>query len=105
MPRNNVPNVRELILLSILISGEKYGLELRREYEAASKQFMPLGSLYVTMDRLEQAGFVRSRVGASVAENGGNRRKYFRLTAVGRRAFEDGCVPLRAVARVGVQDV
>jgi PadR family transcriptional regulator, regulatory protein PadR len=101
MPRNNVPNTRELCLLGILIAGEKYGLQLREEYEVASRDRMPLGSLYVTLDRLEVAGFVRSRIGESVAANGGNRRKYFVLTAAGRRAFDAATAQFQQARAMG----
>ena len=48
---------------------------------------MPLGSLYVTLDRMVDKGFLRSRVGESVAARGGNRRKYYRIQASGYAAL------------------
>lgn len=44
---------------------------------------------YTTLDRLEQKGIVRSRIGEPTPERGGRRRKYFELTAPGARAVRD----------------
>ncbi len=81
------PSDREAVLLQALIAGEKYGLELRDAYEAATKQRMPLGALYTTLERMEGRGFVASRYGESTSETGGNRRRYFRLKPVGLTAI------------------
>ncbi len=58
---------------------------------------MPLGSLYTTIDRMEQKGFVTSRLGAAGQERGGNRRKYFKLTGMGRQALQEYERSIRSV--------
>ena len=78
-----LPNQREGIILSILVLGEKYGREIRNDYETRTKHEMPLGSLYVTLDRMEGKGFISSRLSDTESIRGGNRRKYFKLTASG----------------------
>lgn len=87
--RQNVPSHREAEILGVLVNGETYGRAIRDEYERRTRRRMPLGSLYVTLDRMEHAGLVRSRVGESAADRGGNRRKYYRLTANGCAALND----------------
>ena len=84
-----IRTTREAQLLSILINGEKYGLEIRDEYRKRTNEDLPLGSLYVTLDRMEEKGFVKTWMGESVHESGGNRRKYFKLTASGQTAIRD----------------
>ena len=99
-----MPNQREAIILSILVRGEKYGREVRTDYETRTKQAMPLGSLYVTLDRMEEKGFVASRMGESDPGRGGNRRKYFKLTASGFASLnavqQMFSVPRRGMANV-----
>lgn len=80
------PNSREATVLSLLMADEKYGLQIRDEYEAQSGQRFPLGSLYTTLDRMEDKGFIQSRVGESNPNRRGNRRKYYRITASGMSA-------------------
>ena len=80
-------NQREAVILAALLHGERFGLEIRDQVESRTNQPMPLGSLYTTLDRMEAKGFIRSRLGESSHERGGNRRRYFELTAVGRDAL------------------
>lgn len=82
-----LPSQREAVLLQILVSGEKYGLELRSAYVERTKSSMPLGSLYVTLQRMEDKGFIESRTGESSHERGGNRRKFFKITGEGASAL------------------
>lgn len=82
-----MPSQREAVILSIIINGEKYGREIRNEYEERTSRKLPLGSLYVTLSRMEDSGLVDSRMGDSVHERGGNRRKYFSITGLGERAL------------------
>lgn len=88
MAKERLPSQRQAIILSILINGEKYGREIRNEYEERTHRKMPLGSLYTTLSRMEGYGFVKSRMGESAHERGGNRRKYFEITGAGQRAFD-----------------
>jgi len=77
-----LPNQREGIILAILLQ-ERYGREIRDEFEKRTRMEMPLGSLYTTLDRMEDKGFLVSRLGDSVGERGGNRRKYYKITGEG----------------------
>ena len=89
MQESKVASYRELVLLSVLTAAdEKYGRQIREEYKQRTKEEMPLGSLYVTLDRMEDKGFIRGRMGESASERGGNRRKYYRITANGRTTLQ-----------------
>src|ERR1043166_3871964 len=81
-------NVRELQILSILLNGEKFGRQINLEYERVAKKRMPIGSLYTTLERMQDKGYIKSREGEPNPEYGGNRRRYFSLTAKGRSAFD-----------------
>ena len=82
------PTQREAFILQLLLEGEKYGLDLRDAYQTASGQRMPLGSLYTSLDRMQQKGFIKSRWGESTGPRGGNRRKYFKTTGLGSKALD-----------------
>jgi PadR family transcriptional regulator PadR len=85
--RNSFPNQRECILLSILLPGERHSLEILDEFEKRTGRDFPLGSLYVTLDRMTEKGFLKSRSGKSNPQRGGNRRKYFRVSPAGSKAL------------------
>lgn len=89
-------NDREAVLLQALVGGEKYGLELQGAYGKATGKRMPSGSLYVTLARMEEVGFVKSREGEATHERGGNKRRYFKLTGTGATALDEFRMRLRA---------
>ncbi len=81
------PNAREMVLLALLKNGEKFSGELRTKYEKLARERMPAGSIYTTLERMVQKGFIESRAGDPSPTRGGNRRRYFRLTRQGRTAL------------------
>jgi len=78
----------QLVLLALLRVGDgAYGAALRREIERHSGRTLAISAVYVTLDRLEQKGLVRTRVGEPTPERGGRRRKHVTLLPAGRRAL------------------
>ena len=76
-----------LILSAMLQRGEQYGLEIVRTIKDISegRRNVSFGGLYVQLQRMEQKGLVESRWGEeSVETRRGARRRYYKLTALGR---------------------
>lgn len=78
-------NLAGMILSVLAREGEAYGYEIARALaEASGGRFRPgQGTLYPSLHDLEEAG----QVSARWAKVGGRRRKYYRLTAAGRRTL------------------
>jgi DNA-binding PadR family transcriptional regulator len=51
----------------------------------SSGREVAIGSVYITLDRLETKGLVSSRLGEPTAERGGRAKTYFHITAKGLR--------------------
>ena len=78
----------QLVLLALLRLGpDAYGATVRREIETHARRELSISAVYTTLQRLEQKGFVRSRMGDPTPERGGRRRKHFDLLPPGRRAL------------------
>ena len=60
---------------------------------------MSLAAVYKTLTRLEEKGFVVARVGEPTPERGGRRKRYYTVTAAGRRALRQSVEVLRRMAR------
>jgi PadR family transcriptional regulator PadR len=78
----NITKLEEEIL-SLLIGQERFGLEIIQAFGDISKgrRKLSIGSLYPTLSRLEEKGFVTSRmVDRPPDDKGGARRKYFKIT-------------------------
>ncbi len=87
MAKQKLPTNREAGLLACLVSGEKFGQDIRRQFERQQGQKLPVGSLYTTLDRMVDKGFLRSRYGEPLPDRGGLPRKYYRILAAGHRAL------------------
>ena len=72
----------ELAILASLWSGRLYGLEILRRLADDSSLTVPEGTVYPLLGRLKDEGWVEAEW---VVSEGGHPRKYYRLTASGRR--------------------
>ena len=73
-----------LVLLALIRLGEDaYGVPISEAIEESSGREVALGSVYITLDRLEKKGLVSSRMGEPTAERGGRAKTYFKVTAKG----------------------
>lgn len=75
-----------LVLLALIRLGDAaYGVPIADAIEESSGREVAIGSVYITLDRLEAKGLVSSRLGEPTAERGGRAKTYFRITAKGLR--------------------
>lgn len=74
------------------MSGDSYGVEMIDRVHRATKGKVVLlqGRVYPALRELESDGLLESYEGAPLPERGGRPRRYYKLTALGRRtAGED----------------
>jgi PadR family transcriptional regulator, regulatory protein PadR len=73
-----------LVLLAVLRLGDDaYAVPVRSAIEERAGRSVARGALYTTLDRLEQKGLLRSRIGEPTAERGGKARRYYTVSARG----------------------
>jgi DNA-binding PadR family transcriptional regulator len=76
-----------LVLLALIrVGDEAYGVPIAEAIEESSGRDVALGSVYITLDRLERKGLVSSQIGESTAVRGGRAKTYFRITGQGLQA-------------------
>lgn len=80
-----------MALLTALISGKSYGLELIDKIKKSTNGVVSLGagSVYPALRALEDEGLVRSFDADPSEERGGRPRRYYELTGEGRRAARE----------------
>ena len=87
-----------LVLSSVLAAGENaYGVTIHEEVEQlvpASRE-VSLGSVYTTLERLEQKGYLQSWFGEPTAERGGRAKRFYKLEAAGGRVLLEALEPMR----------
>ena len=76
------------LLQALAAGGEGYGLELIDRVKQQTNGAITLlqGRVYPALRELEQEGFVKSYESDPLPERGGRPRRYYKLTAEGRRA-------------------
>jgi len=72
----------ELAILAVLWPGRLYGLEILRKLADSSALIVPEGTVYPLLSRLKAEGLLTSEW---VEADAGHPRKYYKLTASGRR--------------------
>jgi PadR family transcriptional regulator, regulatory protein PadR len=86
MGRDALGEFEHLVLLGILRLGDgAYAPAILDEIERRTGRPPAAGSVYVTLDRLEAKGLIRSRLEAGGDERAGRPRRYVTVTAAGLR--------------------
>jgi PadR family transcriptional regulator PadR len=86
MAREFLGGFELLVLLALIrLADEAYGVPISEAIEESSGRDVAIGSVYITLERLERKGLVTSRLGEPTAERGGRAKTYFRITAKGLR--------------------
>ena len=76
--------VEQLVLLAVLRLGESgYAVSIRDAIAERAGVRPSRGTIYVTLDRLERLGYVRSWFADPTPERGGKAKRYFALRRTG----------------------
>ncbi len=85
---DNIPRLSriEAAILDVLIArGETFGLEIARASDGAVKQ----GTLYVTLNRMAEKGYVTSRQEERAPGGFGPPRRLYKVTGLGERVSRE----------------
>src|SRR6218665_1712198 len=78
----------ELVLLTIAALDETaYGVAIKEDIEHRTDRSISIGALHSTITRLEEKGFIKSRLGDPTQERGGRAKRFFELTYDGKVAL------------------
>ena len=91
-PRLLTLSAKESLILQLLVrDDEAYGLEL----VSASRGRLKRGTVYVTLGRMEEKGYLTSRLEDAPPEAGGLPRRIYKATPLGRQVLEAWSQPAR----------
>lgn len=83
--KNFLGEFEELVMLAILkIGNDAYGVPIASVIEEATGKRVSTGALYTALSRLEEKGFISSRMGEVTAARGGKAKKFYEVEATGR---------------------
>jgi PadR family transcriptional regulator PadR len=79
----------ELVLLVVaMLHNEAYGVAVLESLEKKSGTSYNVSAVHVALKRLEDKGFVKSHFGGITEERGGRRKKFYNITAFGKKALD-----------------
>ncbi|HLF36122.1 MAG TPA: helix-turn-helix transcriptional regulator, partial [Cyclobacteriaceae bacterium] len=61
--------------------------KIAEEFDSQTGRAVSIGAVHSTLTRLEDKGFLTSKMGKSTAERGGRRKRIYTITAYGRKAL------------------
>ena len=79
----------EVVMLTVgILYKEAYGVSIKKEIETRLSRKVSVGALQSALRRLEQKGYLKSYEGESTQERAGRPKRYFTITAYGKKALE-----------------
>jgi PadR family transcriptional regulator PadR len=82
--------LEELVLLTVgILYPEAYGVGVMDEIEKQMNRSLNISAVHAVLTRLEEKGFLKSKMSEPTDERGGRRKRIFLLTASGKRALEE----------------
>jgi DNA-binding PadR family transcriptional regulator len=80
----------ELVLLMVAaLHSEAYGVVILEHLEEKLSRKVNISAVHVALKRLEDKGFTRSRFGGITSDRGGRRKKFYAITALGKRVLDE----------------
>jgi DNA-binding PadR family transcriptional regulator len=88
--QGHLGDLEELVLLAVLRLGvEADGARTREELESTAGRSVSISTVYVTLMRLEEKGYVRSWMGDPDPVRGGKARRFYEVRPEGAAAVRE----------------
>jgi DNA-binding PadR family transcriptional regulator len=98
MTKSPLGELEIVVLLAVLqVEQGAYATNVAAQIRARTGRRVARGALYVTLERLVDKGYLRSRLGGTAAGRGGRARRYYAVTAAGLRAVRHAREAMRAM--------
>ena len=89
MKKYQLGEFEELVMLTVgVLYDNAYGVAIKDEIESRLSRQVSVGALQSALSRLEEKGFLKSREGDTTQERAGRPKRYFHLTAYGKKALD-----------------
>jgi PadR family transcriptional regulator PadR len=89
MKKIQLGEFEEVVLLAVgVLHGNAYGVTIKDMIEARLDREVSIGSLQITLRRLESKGFLKSKQGEPDEKRRGRPKLFFEITAYGKKAIE-----------------
>jgi DNA-binding PadR family transcriptional regulator len=89
MKKYQLGEFEEVVMLTVgILYRDAYGVSIKKEIETRLSRKVSVGALQTALKRLEQKGYLKSHEGEPTSERAGRPKRYFTITAYGKKAVE-----------------
>lgn len=89
MKKYQLGEFEEVVILTVgVLYKEAYGVSIKKEIEARLSRNVSMGALHTALNRLEDKGYLKSYDGEATEERAGRPKRFFQITALGKKAME-----------------
>lgn len=89
MKKYQLGEFEEVVILTIgILNNQAYSVSIKDEIEARLSRTVSMGALHTALKRLEDKGYLKSYAGESTEERAGRPKRYFEITAMGKKAMQ-----------------
>jgi DNA-binding PadR family transcriptional regulator len=90
MKDHSLGEFEELVLLMVAgLHDEAYGVAIMEHLQEKLEKNFNISAIHVALKRMEDKGFVKSRFGGITEDRGGRRKKFYVITALGKRMLDN----------------
>lgn len=90
MAQHSLGEFEELVLLMVAaLHDEAYGVSILEGLEKELDKSLNISAVHVVLKRMEEKDYVKSRFGGITEARGGRRKKYYVITALGKRVLDE----------------
>jgi len=95
----------QMVMLALLrLGSDAYGAAVCGEIEKRIGRGVSVSAVHTTLDRLEQKGLAKSRVGDPTPQRGGKRKRHYEVAPLGLKALQASYRSIRNMAD-GLEDL
>ncbi|MFD0999418.1 PadR family transcriptional regulator [Ohtaekwangia kribbensis] len=88
MKKYQLGEFEEIVILAIaILNNEAYSVAIKDEIESRLARSVSMGALHTALNRLVDKGYLRSFAGEGTEERAGRPKRYFEITAMGKKAM------------------
>lgn len=89
MKKYQLGEFEELVILTIgILNNQAYSVAIKDEIESRLSRSVSMGALHTALKRLEEKGYLKSAAGEATEERAGRPKRYFEITAMGKKAMQ-----------------
>jgi DNA-binding PadR family transcriptional regulator len=88
MKKYQLGEFEEVVILTIgILNNKAYSVSIKDEIESRLARSVSMGALHTALRRLEDKGYLKSFAGEATEERAGRPKRYFEITALGKKAM------------------